>query len=61
MKLCRDCKHFEASDETCRRARGTPDYVHGTPPERVGARIERGFSLLDGCGPEAKHFEPKTV
>ena len=70
MKLCRDCKFYDAYDSRCRRK-----IVCGTEPDTTNggtrrvivksdstyryAREERASRLPWKCGMKARHFTPK--
>lgn len=55
MKLCNDCKHFDGK-EYCLHAHN-PNYVFGKE-KFFHAQTERQWNTLNGCGPDAKFFEP---
>lgn len=67
MKLCRDCKYFDAINAyqgpiiliaTCKKVKSPPDVVYGTTLQVAcfEARSEKGE-----CGPDAKFFEPSEA
>lgn len=66
-KLCKDCKHFGAKDETCKSPRnGSIDRVTGNrKPAFIFCETHRygeGWlmaRLIGVCGEGARWFEPK--
>ena len=73
MKLCKDCHHFLASaikpDEFSKCLHGyverrfisrvTGEATVSQPPKKY-CDVERAKETSGHCGPEARHFEPKT-
>lgn len=65
MKLCRDCKHFDAQNRGCVSPLNFEpealDYINGDEGQRE--RIRFGAQACRetprGCGPSARWFEPK--
>ena len=61
MKLCKDCKFFNATTAKCNHETAVIwDYVNGDHRFH-SAQIHRSWAMPKDCGPEAKHFEPKPV
>jgi len=60
VKLCKDCKHFNADMPQCRAEgnRKTPNYVHGGFNYRWESAQPVRLTESD-CGPSASWFEPK--
>lgn len=60
IKLCKDCKFFRKSFDlrfdSCYR---TPNLTRGNYTITGYADIERGFDLVNTCGPNARYFQPK--
>lgn len=66
VKLCKDCRYFQAVTLTCRHEvatlSGPLDYVLGFihDPSRYQAQCRSMRMTVAGCGPDAKLFEPGT-
>lgn len=56
MQLCKDCLHYQIQTGYCLNTR-RPDPVTGEP-KYFYARIEREYQTANGCGINAKWFEP---
>ena len=61
MKLCKDCKRYEAGSKVvfdkCARKRDL-DIVRGEEEPRF-CMIERNTELKEFCGRDARFFEPR--
>ena len=54
MKLCKDCKHYRASDEQCLRSDRGPNLVTGESLGHYLAQTERAWDVQTGCGPSGR-------